>query len=61
MNNLVEVKNLMKNYALKQLLKIFHLKLKKMKFGLLGPNGSGKTTTIGMLGSFKTVCRRNKN
>ena len=50
MENLVEVKNLKKNYGLKEAVKDISFAIKKDEIlGLLGPNGSGKTTTIGML------------
>ena len=50
MENLVEVKNLKKNYGSKEAVKNISFKIKKDEIlGLLGPNGSGKTTTIGML------------
>ena len=50
MDNLVEVKNLKKNYGSKEAVKDISFAIKKDEIlGLLGPNGSGKTTTIGML------------
>jgi len=50
MKNLVEVKNLKKNYGSKEAVKDISFAIKKDEIlGLLGPNGSGKTTTIGML------------
>lgn len=50
MNTILEVNNLSKNY--KNIKAVDTLKLsveKSMIFGILGPNGSGKTTTLGML------------
>ncbi len=50
MENLVEVINLKKNYGSKEAVKDVSFSIKKDEIlGLLGPNGSGKTTTIGML------------
>ena len=50
MKNLVEVKNLKKKYGLKEAVKDISFNIKENEFlGLLGPNGSGKTTTIGMM------------
>lgn len=50
MENLVEVKNLKKNYGAKEAVKNISFNIKQNEIlGLLGPNGSGKTTTIGML------------
>ena len=50
MKNLIEVKNIKKNYGKKEAVKGITFNVEENEIlGLLGPNGSGKTTTIGML------------
>ena len=50
MKNSVEVINLKKSYGLKEAVKNISFKIKNSEIlGLLGPNGCGKTTTIGMI------------
>ena len=50
MNYLVEVKNLKKNYSSKEAVRGISFNIQEEQIlGLLVPNGSGKTTTIGML------------
>ena len=50
MKNSVEVINLSKSYGKKNAVKNINFEIKENEIiGLLGPNGCGKTTTIGML------------
>ena len=50
MENLVEVRNLKKIYGSKEAVKDISFNIKRNEIlGLLGPNGCGKTTTIGMM------------
>jgi ABC-2 type transport system ATP-binding protein len=49
-NIVLQIENLSKNYGAVQALDKLNLSVKKgMVFGILGPNGSGKTTTLGIL------------
>ena len=46
----LEVTNLSKTYKKKEVVKKISFKLKKNEIiGILGPNGCGKTTTMGMI------------
>ena len=50
MGTILEINDLSKKYKKIQALDRLSLKIEEgMVFGLLGPNGSGKTTTLGML------------
>lgn len=49
-NIILQIENLSKNYGSVQALDKLNLSVEKgMVFGILGPNGSGKTTTLGIL------------
>ena len=60
MSNSIEVISLSKSYKLKQAVNNINFKVNKNEIiGLLGPNGCGKTTTIGMiLGLLKPTSGR---
>ena len=50
MQNSIKVVNLKKTYGTKEAVKNINFEIKENEIiGLLGPNGSGKTTTIGMI------------
>ena len=50
MNNSIKVINLKKSYGTKEAVKNINFEIQENQIiGLLGPNGSGKTTTIGMI------------
>ena len=50
MQNSIKVINLKKSYGTKEAVKNINLEVGENEIiGLLGPNGSGKTTTIGMI------------
>ena len=50
MQNSIKVTNLKKSYGTKEAVKNINFEIKENEIiGLLGPNGSGKTTTIGMI------------
>ena len=50
MSTVLQIQNLSKNYGVIKALNKLNIEVKKgMVFGILGPNGSGKTTTLGIL------------
>lgn len=54
--NIVEVKNLVKKYGNKKVVKGISFEVKEGEvFGILGPNGAGKTTTLEMLETMRPI------
>ena len=54
MENILEIKNLNKNYSNKKALEDFSLSLEKGRIlGLMGPNGSGKTTLLKVIAGLQ--------
>ena len=50
MTNVLEIKGLSKNYGKLKAVQNLNLTIQKGQvYGILGPNGSGKTTTLGMI------------
>src|SRR5574337_1458759 len=53
MSHVIEIENLVKHYGDVKAVNGISLKVKQGEiFGLLGPNGSGKTTTLSMLATL---------
>ena len=56
MKNSIEVINLSKSYKTKKAVNNINFKIEENEIvGLLGPNGCGKTTTIGMIKLFQKI------
>lgn len=55
MKNIIEVKNLVKNYGSFEAVKGISFEVKEGEiFGLLGPNGAGKSTTLEIIETLRT-------